>query len=66
MALIAVLLDAEGRLLSLYERAEDARERCDRYNAEPFVADGEHDLCAPYSVELWAVRASSASGKDAA
>jgi len=56
---VTLLLTASGAVVSIYESADAARAKRDAYNADPFVAPGEPDLDAPYSVETWMVTASA-------
>lgn len=46
---VTLLKTAAGEVIAIYTRDEDARERADRYNADP-------DEDAPYTTERWCVQ----------
>lgn len=54
-ATVAMLLNKDGRAVSVWAAREEAEERARRYNADPFVEPGTTDPDAPYTVEVWAL-----------
>lgn len=54
--IVYVLFSASHHMTSIYESQEAAEATRDRYNTDPFVAPGEPDQDAPYTVEAWQTR----------
>ncbi len=56
MTIVTMLLTREGKPVSVYSDPQEAITRRDELNADPFIAEGQPDRDAPYSVEDWSVR----------
>lgn len=52
---VYVLFTCERHMVSIFTSKERAEATRNRYNADPFLAHGEPDRDAPYTVECWAV-----------
>lgn len=59
---VALLLNKHGKACSVYASREDADAKAKQLNADPFVAAEQEDSDAPYSVEVWSVRAEEERG----
>lgn len=56
METVHLLNRKDGRTVIVFASLEAAEQRRDTLNADPFIAPGEPDTDAPYSVESWSVR----------
>jgi hypothetical protein len=52
---VALVLTVDGRVASIWASKEAAEAHAAKYNADPFMALGEPDPDAPYSVQVWRV-----------
>ena len=52
---VTLLLNVRGETISVYARRAAAEEKAAKFNADPFIAPGEADPDAPYSVTTWMV-----------
>lgn len=52
MGTVAVILKADGSIVSVYGDTETARQKVARFNADPYIA-GHPDPDAPYTVQVW-------------
>lgn len=53
---VHLLLTATGKVVRVYSAQADAERTMLRFNADPWIAEGQPDPDAPYSVETWAVK----------
>jgi hypothetical protein len=54
LEVVALVLNAEGFVTSVWASQGEAEAHAAKYNADPFV-DGEPDTDAPYRVQVWCV-----------
>lgn len=54
-SIVYVLRGVQTGKVSIWAVKEDADARRDKFNADPFLDDGQADPDAPYTVEAWVV-----------
>ena len=56
MSEVHLLMGKSRTVVSVYASEKDAQAKCDRYNADPFIAPEQPDPDAPYTVETRTVQ----------